>query len=235
MKSEVPGMEVASGDAEHSPAVRRVPTASRRLLLVAANDPWHATVALGDLVEEWLRLLPNVQVTRGTRTDLHLERLQEYDVLLALLRLGPEATTEEERALTGFVARVGGLLGVHNSTIFPEERQSLHDLWGARFARHPPYQPFTVRIVDRDHSITHDINDFQISDELYVLDRRPLDAHVLAVADHEGQPQPMAYTKPYGRGAIFYCALGHDLASWDHPAFRQLMVGGVGWLVNQAI
>ncbi len=227
-------MGVASGDAERSPSVRRVPSSPRRLLLVAANDPWHTTVALGDRVEEWLRLLPNVRVTRGTRTDLHLERLQEYDVLLALLRLGPEATTEEERALTGFVARGGGLLGVHNSNIFPEERQSLHDLWGARFARHPPYQPFTVRIVDRDHPITHDINDFQVSDELYVLDRRPLDAHVLAVADHEGQPQPMAYTKPYGRGAIFYCALGHDPAAWDHPAFRQLLVGGVRWLVSQA-
>jgi type 1 glutamine amidotransferase len=31
-----------------------------------------------------------------------------------------------------------------------------------------------------------------------------------------------------------YLALGHDAASWEHPAFRHLVVEGTRWLLDHS-
>ena len=59
------------------------------------------------------------------------------------------------------------------------------------------------------------------------------DADVLLDAEWEGERHPMAYTRKVGKGAVFYLALGHDGATWEHPAFRRLVVEGTRWLLDQ--
>jgi type 1 glutamine amidotransferase len=111
-----------------------------------------------------------------------------------------------------------------------EERGRYIDLIGGRFVHHPPCQEFQVEIEERDHPITRGIENFKIIDELYVLDRRPRDAYILATARWEDRPQPLIYTK--SRGGVIYNALGHDQAAYDNPAFIRLVVQGIQWAMS---
>jgi scyllo-inositol 2-dehydrogenase (NADP+) len=49
----------------------------------------------------------------------------------------------------------------------------------------------------------------------------------------KGKPQPMAYTKSYGDGKVFFLALGHDEAALNHPEFRKLLLRGVDWALGR--
>lgn len=40
---------------------------------------------------------------------------------------------------------------------------------------------------------------------------------------------PLAWTKSYGDGRVFYTNLGHNPKTWDRPDFQQHLVGGIGW------
>jgi len=214
-----------------------------RLLMVARSDRFHDFEMLASHLERWLGDLPgsNLELERTTDRSRLSGDLTSFDVVCSLLRLGPEASEEEERAIVGFTNSGGGLLGVHGGLVLnrppePPLRPGMVELWGARFAQHAPYGPFTVRIVDHNHPITRGLSDFEVRDELFELEPLPpLGAHVLAEADAHGVAQPMAYTKSHGRGSVYYCALGHDTACWDHPAYQHLMTRGVGWLAAQAL
>ncbi len=89
-------------------------------------------------------------------------------------------------------------------------------------------------MVVRDHPVVAGLGDMTFSDELYVLDRAPRDATVLAVAEWQGSAQPMVYVKPYGVGKVLYVAPGHDEATYGHPAFRRLVMQGLAWACDAA-
>lgn len=40
---------------------------------------------------------------------------------------------------------------------------------------------------------------------------------------------PVAWTKPYDLGRVFYTNLGHNPETWDRPDFQDHLLGGLGW------
>jgi len=40
---------------------------------------------------------------------------------------------------------------------------------------------------------------------------------------------PIAWTKSYGAGRVFYTNLGHNPSTWDRPDFQQHLLGGIRW------
>ena len=106
------------------------------------------------------------------------------------------------------------------------------DMIGGRFVKHSLYHEFQVQIEDKEHPITQGVVDFKITDELYILDRAPQNAHLLAAAVWEDKSQPMVYTRKHGKGNVLYNALGHDEAAFNNPMFQKLVVGGIKWLLQ---
>jgi len=93
---------------------------------------------------------------------------------------------------------------------------------------------FPVRIVNRDHMITRRLNDFRITDELYLLDRfDATSVDVLATATWRGKDHPVAYTKPYGKGRVFYCALGHDERAFLDRTFQTMTTRALDWALGR--
>ena len=69
-----------------------------------------------------------------------------------------------------------------------------------------------------------------------MLERDP-GVHVLADSAymHEGRTvvMPVAWTKHWGKGRVFYNALGHAPSEFtDFPAARALTVQGIRWAAN---
>jgi type 1 glutamine amidotransferase len=44
---------------------------------------------------------------------------------------------------------------------------------------------------------------------------------------------PLAWTKSYGAGRVFYNALGHFDSTWEDPGIRKMMLEAMLWLTGQ--
>jgi hypothetical protein len=88
---------------------------------------------------------------------------------------------------------------------------------------------YMVRIVDHDHVITKGLHDFGVSSEQYYMHVDPAN-HVLAVTDFGGVAVPVAWTKTYGKGRVFYCSLGHVAQVFEQdPQILEMVTRGMVW------
>jgi len=201
-----------------------------KVLILSQNDQHHKLEDLGSMIVEWMKDLEDIEMEVSHDRDMIL-KLADFDLCI-FCATPSEMTNEEEQALTDFVAGGKDLLAVHSATVVNEKNTKYIDLIGGRFIHHSPYYEFQVKIEDAEHPVTKGLQDFSISDELYVLDRDPEGADILATAFWEDKLQPMVYAKQYGKGKMLYNALGHNEISFSNPAFRQLIVQGIEWLLN---
>lgn len=167
---------------------------------------------------------------------LTAERLAEHEILCLVHTSGDlPFSDEQKRAILEFVAGGGGFVGVHGATTICYDWTAYGEMLGAQFKSHPPAAAFVVNVEDREHSSTcHLPPSFEVIDELYTFRTNPRDdVHVLLSAppgsrDLDGD-LPLAWTKPYGAGRVYYNALGHFDAAWDEPDFRGQLRGGLRW------
>jgi type 1 glutamine amidotransferase len=106
-----------------------------------------------------------------------------------------------------------------------------HDTLGSFFLNHPPLRKFTVRVSDHEHALTRDLpREFDVKDELYLIEILDPDARILLTTELEQDPSPpgfgfkydedtslqadgktrvLGYVRDMGKGAVAYFALGH--------------------------
>jgi type 1 glutamine amidotransferase len=182
-------------------------------------------------------------LTTGGFLDVHVtddqvlltpERLAEVDVLVNYYT-GPGLTEAQLGALLDFVAGGKGLVGIHNAADSFKNHPAYIAVLGSRFRGHPPFGTVQVEIVDHEHPITQGLDSFLVPDELYLLDHWPEGVQLLARASKDGQVQPSTYVKHFGSGRIFYCALGHDRRSHEHPVVGRLYRRGIQWAAGVAV
>lgn len=86
---------------------------------------------------------------------------------------------------------------------------------------------------------------WRVFDEIYLFKNNdPSKVHVLLALDHhpnDGSPeanQPgtylLSWDKMYGRGRVFYTALGHRQEVWRDPLYRQHILGGIRFVLGEA-
>jgi len=213
-----------------------------RSVLAIGGDrfPFHRFEDRGPEIAAVLSDVADVTLTtdRGDLVDL-----AGYDVVLDYLT-DSTLTDEQRDGLLSFVADGGGYVGLHcaadlTSTAagdpdelidardepFPE----LRDLIGGHFLTHPEQTRFDVHVVDHYHPITADLGDVTVWDEPYVVDVDD-DVRVLARMDHpEHADTPVAWTRPYGDGRVFYCSLGHGTPAVTNDGVGALLRNGVRW------
>ena len=58
---------------------------------------------------------------------------------------------------------------------------------------------------------------------------------VRRVVPEAGQPGdlPLAWAKDYGRGRVFYTALGHREDVWQSALYQQHILGGIRWVLRR--
>jgi type 1 glutamine amidotransferase len=142
----------------------------------------------------------------------------------------------DKRALVAFVRGGGGLIGFHSATDTFHHWAAYKEMIGAEFSHHP--HPSTQRVIVTDHSTpaTHALPaSFLIHEEFYVFkhDPRP-HVHVLAELDTGpgGPDRPLVWCRRFGRGRVYYDALGHFSATWHNRHQLTLVSGGILWAVG---
>ncbi len=209
-------------------------TAARILVYTRTTAYRHDSVPAGVTA---LRTLGFGVDATGDPADLEAP-LDPYAAVVFLSTSG-EVLTEAARAgLRAYVEEGGGFAGVHAAACTEYDWPYYGELLGARFARHPAYQPGKAVIEDRGHPATRHLPAvWEFTDEWYDFRESPRGAvHVLVSADESsydgggmGEDHPLAWCREQGAGRVFYTALGHASEAYQDPDFLAHLRGGIGW------
>ena len=171
----------------------------------------------------------------GDYSALTRETLSRYD-LLVLYTTGHEKHGEDTGAIIDFVRSGGALAGIHNAADSFNYDPEFVRLIGGKFRTHPAQLDIAAEFVDTEHPITKGLKPFTVFDELYLFaDYDPSRVHLLAQTrsyDDNG-PVPVCWTREEGIGRVFYLSTGHNPATQEDPAWRELFSRGVQWSLRK--
>lgn len=166
-----------------------------------------------------------------------VERLRAVDLIVQVWSMG-RLTPEQEKGLLEAVEGGVGLAGWHGGLADSfREHTAYQFMVGGQFVAHPGnIIDFDVHIEDGDHPITAGLCVFRMRSEQYYLHVDPSNA-VLATTTFSGEHvpwiagcvMPVAWTRRWGRGRVFYCSLGHTLDDFDVPEAREIVRRGLLW------
>jgi type 1 glutamine amidotransferase len=192
------------------------------------------------------------------------QTLAAYDVVVSDY-CGPRWGEATERALAAFVREGKGLVVVHGAGFgfaglevladrhvktgivepaWGEHGQMVGGYWPAPPAEqfHGARHSFEVKLVDRDHPVTRGLPDsFVTTDELYHRMTLTPSAHVLASAWSDpktggtGRDEPILWVNEFGKGRVYFTALGHELAAMQNAFFGAALLHAAEWAASGAV
>jgi uncharacterized protein len=174
------------------------------------------------------------------------ENLRGYRAVMFFTTGELPMSDAQKAALLDFVRSGGGFIGVHSATDTFYEWPDYGRLIGGYFNEHPWRQKVTVTVAEPKSPLVGFLPpSFAISDEIYQI--RDFDAagsQVLLRLDPSSvdlkapnvRPQPygwpLAWTRPYGQGRVFYTALGHEEAVWRDPRYQLILANAITWAMG---
>jgi uncharacterized protein len=152
----------------------------------------------------------------------------------------------QRKALMDFVHNGGGFLGVHSATDTFYQWPEYGRLIGGYFDQHPWHQSVRVDVADPSDPLVAPIGrSLTLVDEIYQI--RDFDAagsHVLLRLDpasvdlgrenvhRHPYGWPLAWTRSYGSGRVFYSGLGHEEGVWRDARFQTMLHNAVLWAIR---
>ncbi len=134
-------------------------------------------------------------------------------------------------------------IGIHAATDTFKDWPPYYEMLGGTFNGHPWHEKVMIDVEDPSHPAAVMLpSRWVITDEIYTFknySRKKV--HVILSlnpasekgkgnrADHD---YALAWAKRYGKGRVFYTALGHRHEVWDNPLFQEHLLGGILWALG---
>lgn len=139
-----------------------------------------------------------------------------------------------------------GFVGLHSASNTFETWPAYTKLVGGIFDGHPWHQKATIRVHETEHPIVAPLGpSFEITDEIYqfrnfladevevLLSLDPKSVDISKGNRKAAGPYPLAWTRSFGKGRAFYCALGHRPEVWRDKRFTGLVLRGIEWTIQK--
>ena len=174
---------------------------------------------------------------------------EEYDAVI-FSNTNNEAFDNEDqkKVFKDFIQNGGGFIGIHSACGSERDWPWFWAMIGGKFVRHPPFQPFDIKIINKNHPSTDFLPDiWKWEDECYFINHLNPDINVLIAVDLKtiedeemekypgdtfGDLFPLAWYHDYDGGREFFTALGHDPKHYKDENFRKHLTGGILWALN---
>lgn len=201
--------------------------------LLFAGGSIHDWKGCGDVIEECLRGCADLELTKveDDLSVLEAPNLDPYDLLVFYYTVG-EISEAQKNGLLDWLASGKGYVGIHSAADSFRECPEYRAMVGGWFVTHPHFRSYQVSVLNAEHPITEGLDEFTVEDEQYITDYDPR-VHVLATALYKGIARPVAWTKPWGNGKVFYLALGHNPEACLHETFQLMLTRGCLWAAAQ--
>lgn len=177
-----------------------------------------------------------VTVTEDLTVLADVAAVAAYDLVVPVVTMG-ELTSEQEHALSAAVRGGTGLGGWHGGMVDAFRASTAYQFMvGGQFVAHPGgFVTYDVDVTS-DHEVVRGLGRFTVTTEQYYLHVDPaLEVHATTTftGDHveeiAGVVMPVVWTRSYGAGRVFHCALGHHLPDFDVPETREIVRRGLLW------
>jgi type 1 glutamine amidotransferase len=175
------------------------------------------------------------------------ENLKNYSAVMFYTTGELPFTEDEKNALVEFLQSGHGFVGVHSATDTLYEWGTYNKIIGGYFNNHPWHQVVTVDVADPSNKLVSSLGkSFQINDEIYqIADFQADTSHILLALDpasvdvkKEGvhlryYGWPIAWTRMFGKGRVYYNSLGHEAATWKDPRYQEMLLQAIKWVMRE--
>ena len=230
-----------------------MPINDRIKVLLFGGGPVHDYQGICSVLQEYLEEDVRFSVELVIEDyDVFLpDRINAYD-LVVLYHTSGTLTPVQVGGLTQWVASGHGIVGVHSAADSFKSNPEYIAMLGGVFRGHPAVRRFIVSLVDPvpgeesiENHMTHPITaamegytkknweqwpifEYEVEDEQYLLEMAS-SVDVLANTLFRGRACPIAWTRSWGEGRVFYLALGHDVNACRFPFFKSIFLQGSRW------
>ncbi|HRH45586.1 MAG TPA: ThuA domain-containing protein [Pyrinomonadaceae bacterium] len=225
----------------------------KKLLVVTVTKGFvHMSIPVAEKVIEELGKKNNNFTVDFARTDddlaakMNPKTLQNYDGIIFASTTGDLPLPSME-AFLNWIKAGHAFIGIHAATDTFKENESYIEMIGGVFLAHGPQLKVTLNVNDQKHAATkHFDKNFEIFDEIYTFKNFQRDKlRVLLSLDKNPNQNdkenfdkpgfyPIAWCRKYGKGRVFYTALGHREDVLESEFFKTHLLGGILWTLKQA-
>lgn len=196
------------------------------------------TMMLPEKVKRFNAIVMNNSQGRWiTPTDAEMEKLKAYgkdrDAVEQVLR----------KSILDYVARGGGIVAYHSSILANDNWPEFREMLGGAYNGHPWHEEVGIKLDDPSHPLTAAFGgkDFRLKEEIYQfkepysrdkvrvlisLDTQRTNMNVKWIERKDGD-FPLAWVKPYGKGRVFYTAIGHCTELYWNPMILQFYLDAI--------
>jgi len=192
--------------------------------------------------------------TTDTTTNSALftdNNLKKYDVIIFSNTNNEVFDTEEQRvAFMRYIQAGGGFMGIHSASGTERNWKWFKLMLGATFLRHPPFQKFTVHVLDKKHPAVKNLSpQWETNDECYLFKEINPSIKVLLFSDIStvkeadssknikpdvfGNRYPAAWCQEFDGGRILYTALGHNKEDYSNATYLAHILEGLKWVADK--
>ena len=213
----------------------------KNVLIVYGGWKGHQPEVFAKKIASWLEnQKANVTLSESTASYTDNELMQSLDLVIQHITMS-EMSNRESKGLRDAIARGVGLAGCHGGLgdSFRNDTEYQY-MVGGQFVKHPGGQiDYEVTISNSTDLITAGISDFSLKTEQYYMHFDP-NIEILATTSFSGQhdawidgvEMPVVWKKTYGKGRVFYSALGHSEDIFEIPEAWNIMTRGIEWAVK---
>jgi len=176
-------------------------------------------------------------------SEFTTENLKRYAAVMFYTSGELPMSDAQKSALLSFVRSGRGFLGVHSATDTFYTWPDYLDLVGGYFNGHPWHQAVTIEVVDAGDPLVAFLgNSLQVEDEIYqisdfdyrgsrvLLRLDPSSVDLKKTGVHQRfYGWPLAWTRSYGEGRVFYTALGHEASAWQDGRYQRMLANAILW------
>jgi uncharacterized protein len=171
------------------------------------------------------------------------EGLKPFDVVVFYTTGELPISDEQKKAFMEFIKSGKGFVGIHSATDTFYKWPEYGEMIGGYFDQHPWHKEVGVKVEDRKHPATKHLgSSFMITDEIYQhknfsranvqvllsLDVSTVDLNAKNV-HRTDKDFALAWCRKWGKGRVFYTALGHRPEVWNDERFQNHLLGALRW------
>ena len=165
----------------------------------------------------------------------------QYDALV-FYDMWQNISKGEMKAFKNLLEKGQGMLFLHHSLVSYQQWDEFEKIIGGKYIEKDIYDDpdmkgstyaeditLEIKVADKNHPVTKNINDFTIYDEGYQSIKISADIHPLLSTNHPDCAPTVAWTNSYGKSRIVYILLGHGKEAHENENYRKLVYNSIIW------
>lgn len=219
---------------------------NKAALIVWGGWDGHTPKACADLFAPWLKS-KGFRVVVSDTLDIYTNKrkMKNFNLIVPIWTMG-EITGEQWRGLRDAVLNGANVAGWHGGMCDSFRNNTEYQfMTGGQWVVHPGnIIPHRINITAPNDPIVKGLKDFDIVSEQYYMHTDPSN-EVLATTTFSGKHgncpwikgtvMPYVWKRTYGKGRIFYTALGHVADDFKVPEALEIVKRGMQWAARERI